>query len=380
VKICIVVPAHWEAIMGGSQYQAQQFVEHLLATGAHEIHYLARHVSDMFRPAGYEVTRIASPRGWKRYGEFTDSSALLKLLERLAPDVIYQRVGCAYTGVAAYYARLRRKRCTWHVAHDQEVMPWSGPLTRNAPFRYIDKKLLEYGVRNADAVVTQTRQQAQYLRRHYGRNADAVIPNYHPLPKTEAAAKAGRRVVWVANLKPWKRPEAFLRLARDLGGMGDVEFVMIGGRLGKPEWCDSISREAERLRNVRYLGAQPQAVVNEVLAGADVFVNTSTQEGFANTFIQSWLRGVPVLSLSVDPDGILSEQDIGACCGTYEALRSKLTDLLADDGARRRMGEEARRYAEKTYANPDNLERLARIVMATPPAVQPAAANAGGRV
>ncbi len=30
-KLCILVPAHWEALMGGSQYQAKVLIDYLLA-------------------------------------------------------------------------------------------------------------------------------------------------------------------------------------------------------------------------------------------------------------------------------------------------------------------------------------------------------------
>lgn len=352
--------------MGGAQYQAGQLISHLLEVGRYEIYYLTRQVPKS-KPAGHEVMQIASHKGFRKYGEFLDTSRLLKLLEEVSPDVIYQRVGCAYTGIAAYYAKKRRKRCIWHVAHDQEVMPFEWRLRRNAPLRYIEKLMLEYGARNAEAVVTQTHYQADCLQRFYGRKAHVVVPNYHPLPPEEGGKKRGRKtVVWVANLKRWKRPGLFMQLARDLSSRKDVEFVMIGEPMESPEWCDETLREAEGLHNLSYLGGKSLEEVNAVLSEAHLFVNTSTREGFPNTFIQSWLRSVPVLSLSVNPDGVFDNQDVGLFCETYDVLRSSLIALLDDDDRRERMGEEARRYAERTYANRGNLETLARLILEPP--------------
>ena len=39
-KICILVPAHWEALMGGSQYQAKVLLDYLLEHYDVDIAYL----------------------------------------------------------------------------------------------------------------------------------------------------------------------------------------------------------------------------------------------------------------------------------------------------------------------------------------------------
>ena len=64
-------------------------------------------------------------------------------------------------------------------------------------------------------------------------------------------------------------------------------------------WQASLMRSIEATPNLEYLGQRTHAEVNELLARAHIFVNTSTHEGFPNTFIQAWLREVAVVSLSV---------------------------------------------------------------------------------
>lgn len=363
LKVCVVTSAHWGAVMGGSQYQAKMLVEHLLSTGSHDVFYLARRVPvESGEFAGHMVRRIARPDGWRRYGEVLDSWDLLRLLKEISPDVIYQRVGCAYTGVAAYYAKTHGKRCVWHVASDADVMPFDGRLSRNVVFRYADKLALEYGLRNADAIVTQTNQQARYLWNHYRRRADATIPNYHP-PTTDRRDKNGPiKVVWVANVKDLKRPELFIRLARDFAHVDGVEFIMIGKPMGRAEWCRDVVQQASEAKNLRYLGEQPQETVNRVLAGAHLFVNTSTYEGFPNTFIQAWLNEVPVLSLCVNPDGVFDDGRVGVCAGSYESLQRNLAELIENHALREAMGRQARQHAQANHANPANLDKLVGIL------------------
>lgn len=350
--------------MGGSQYQARMLIDHLVAQEKYEIYYLARSTCEAFMPDGYAIRRIAEPKGIRRYGEFLDAPDLLRILKEISPEIIYQRVGCGYTGITAYYAKKNNKRCVWHVAHDREVMPLNVRLARNLVFRYVDKKFLEYGLRNVNAIITQTQQQADYLWKYYGRKEDAIIPNAHPFPGENMKKGKAIRVVWVANLKPWKHPEIFIRLARDLQQMDQVKFTMIGKPLGNPAWCKKIQEEADKAANLEYLGEQTQEAVNKLLAEAHIFVNTSEHEGFANTFIQAWLRKVPVLSLSVNPDGIFDEQHIGIHAGTYENLKHKLIQLIDDETLISGMGEKAQNYASEQFSV-KNMEQLERIIMGT---------------
>lgn len=100
-KLCIIIPAHWSAIMGGSQYQAKCLIDKLVPTEQFEVSYLTRRYEPEFHPEGYKIIKVADVRSIRRYGSFFDVFRLLKLLHQIQPDVIYQRVGCAYTGIAA---------------------------------------------------------------------------------------------------------------------------------------------------------------------------------------------------------------------------------------------------------------------------------------
>ena len=73
------------------------------------------------------------------------------------------------------------------------------------------------------------------------------------------------------------------------------------GRPGEPARYGALHQQMKLLPNLDYLGEQPIERVNSEIAASDVLVTTS-YEGFPNTFIQAWLRGVPVVSNGVDPD------------------------------------------------------------------------------
>jgi glycosyltransferase involved in cell wall biosynthesis len=83
--------------------------------------------------------------------------------------------------------------------------------------------------------------------------------------------------------------------------------------------------------NVQFLGFVPFADTEDLFRHARVFVNSSTAEGFPNTFVQAARVGTPVLSLEVNPDGILQSAGFGACADGDPAVLARQLDRLLDD-------------------------------------------------
>ena len=360
-KLCILLPNHWTGNFGGSEYQVRCLLDVLVEHGGFEITYLTRHVDPGYAPTRYRVEQIGDGNGLGRYGYFIDAPRLLATLKRIRPDVIYQREGNAYTGIAAYYSRNNNCRMVWHVSSDTDLDPsLPRPYFGNRISRYMDNKFLRYGITRGDRVITQTRHQTDLLDRYYSKKATAVVPNFHPWPREEIKKGSEIRIVWVANLKPLKQPEIFIRLAEELNEERNARFIVIG-RAGESQWHrDMVSRMAA-VKTLEYRGERSQEEVNQVFASAHIFVNTSMYEGFPNTFIQAWMRKVPVVSLQVDPDGVLSDQGIGFCSGTYDRLRDDVALLIRDDDLRQRMGEKAQAYALERHSM-RNAERIIEIL------------------
>ena len=203
-KVCMLLPAHWTAGMGGSEYQAKLLAEHLLEHYDAEIVYLTTAAAENRAGDGYEIVRFSDRAGLRRYGTFFDVLRLYRALRRLSPDVIYQQVGCAHTGIAAWYARLHRRRMVWRVSSDRHTR--RAPIPRWRLHERLERWMLEQGIRRADLVLAQTEAQRQSLSAVYGCANVAVVPNFHP-PVTARAPGVRplrRRIVWIANVKRLK--------------------------------------------------------------------------------------------------------------------------------------------------------------------------------
>ncbi|HEY8518634.1 MAG TPA: glycosyltransferase family 4 protein [Gammaproteobacteria bacterium] len=360
LKLCIVTCHHSSAQGGGAEYQIDYLIDTLVPLGRYELYYLARNVDDTFRPDGYRVVPVGRKGRTLRFGYAIDAVSLYRRLAEIRPDVIYQRVACGYTGVCALYARRSGARLLWHVAHDADV-DGTGSLY-GSPLLVLERLSVDYGITHANAIVVQTRQQARLLESNYGRAPDAVIPNFHPAP-TEHIDKSGPvTVVWVANLKPWKRPELFVRLAAACSDLRDVRFLMVGAPpVGHRRWSVPLIEALAATPNLQYLGHRTQAEVNALLARAHVLVNTSTQEGFPNTFIQAWMREVPVVS-TFNPDDVLSREGVGIHARTEAELAAAVRALATDSRLRAELAARACSYAMTHHSlrNAAQLERLLR--------------------
>lgn len=363
-KLCILVPAHWEARMGGSQYQAKVLIDYLLEHYEVDIVYLTTLASPSFEPEGYRIASFSDVRGLRRYGSFFDAVRLYRALARERPDVILQYVGSAHTGIAAFYARRHGCKMIWRVTNDPSVEPETASWRR--PHVRLERLFLNFGIRNASAILAQTEYQRSRLAERFPGAPVRVLANFHPTPAHHTrSAGAVKQVVWVANLKPLKNPGAFVRLARRFAHRTDVRFVMAGDTIDDGAWTRQQLAEIAATPNVDYRGALSQTQVNALLEQADLLVNTSDHEGFSNTFIQAWMRGVPVVSLRVDPDGLLSRGGLGAtAAGNEEALHGRVAELLEDSSRCEAIGSRARAYALERHGE-TNIDALAQLMQLT---------------
>jgi glycosyltransferase involved in cell wall biosynthesis len=353
--------------MGGAEMQIQMLLTRLRQQGHFEIHYVTRNVTPTYNSEGYFLHRIPARRAIS--GTFIlDIPSVIGLLNDIRPDVIYQRVGCIYTGLAARYAVRRHGRMVWHVAHDRDLTPLPWRRSWRAPFEQLNRASIEYAARHADTIVVQNREQRMLLQHHFGRYDGIQIRNFHPTPQGAQTKPSDIvTVCWIANVKKFKRPSLFVQLAEDFKDRADMRFVMIGA---PPtvwgEWSQTLER-INHLPNLQYLGAQSQEEVNAFLATAHILVNTSTLEGFPNTFIQAWLRQTAVASMSANPDGVFDNQLYGVCANdNYQELRRAVELLARDVTLRDDMVKRALTFARTNFSE-RNIDYLIDVLETPPP-------------
>jgi glycosyltransferase involved in cell wall biosynthesis len=356
-RVCVVVQNHPNVVMGGAQYQGHLLAQELAMREGVEVTYLARDIppdaAKKFR-VPYAVRSIGTRVGIRRRAALFDARELWNTLTELRPDVVYQQMRQSYTAVCARYAQRAGVPFFFQIASDLDLdRRWfTGHLSANVPFDVTEAIVSIWGLRHATRVIAQTPRQGRVLRERFGCDAAAVVRNFQPLPASLPPKPDGPvEVFWVANIKEVKRPELFVQLAESFIGRDDLKFTMAGRPSEFRRRYGPLMERIARTPNLAYLGELSIEAVNERMAQAAMHVNTSSFEGFPNTFIQAWAQGAVVATIAVDPDDEGMEKlGIGICAGTFERLRTTVDELARFPDRRLAISERAFAFAHENHS------------------------------
>jgi glycosyltransferase involved in cell wall biosynthesis len=265
------------------------------------------------------------------------STSIVAAMREADADVYYQSQAGYNTGLVAWFCRRHGKRFAFRISSDAYCIP-----DKQLAKLWRDRKAYAYGVRRADLIIAQTEYQRQLLRTHF--KLDSELANLAVEVPAPARAPKDIDVLWVANFRAVKRPDLVIELARR---SPHLNFVVVGG--GQEEYAQRMRQATQELRNLKMAGPIAYDVVGAYFDRARVFLNTSSLEGFPNTFLQSWIRGVPVVSF-FDPDSLIAQRNLGAAVTDLDEMKSALDALVADESRRAEIAARATRFAMENYA------------------------------
>lgn len=332
------------AFVGGAEVQQSVQMRALLRAGCRISVLTKDHGQpDVVDCDGITVYKIpdGGQRGWPGLRFFHPRmSDLVRLLRRISPDVVFMQTAGEQVASAAVYARLAGRPFVFAGASDKDFV--LGPLP-GMPAQHT--LMYRWGLRAAQAVVVQNVAQLELLKRHFHRDGH-LIQNGYEEPQAQPGDFDGN-VLWAATVKPLKRPDHVLALARRLR---HLHFLMVGGPgvdRGAQAYFDGIARQARGLSNLTMTGHVPFRDVGLAFDGASVCLNTSDYEGLPNTFMQAWLRGIPTLSF-VRPESAPGVSGTLACDDlSHMALR--LDRLTRDRAAWSAASQACRRHFENHH-------------------------------
>jgi glycosyltransferase involved in cell wall biosynthesis len=342
-RICFVAPnlypvlagANDIEVIGGAEFR-QATLARAFAAAGYEVSVVTQ---DFGQPddtiiGGVRVLKTHTPRAGVPLLRYLHPrlSTLMRKLRVANADVYYQSSASHLTAAVAWHCRRMGARSVYGGASDTDFM------RGHERVQYArDRWLFRWGLKRVDAIVAQTARQADLVRQHYGRAA-TLIPNPYVLPARRRTQRADL-VLWVGGIRAVKRPDRFIALARR---MPQYRFRMIGGVVGvgaaAQAYFATIRSQAAAVDNLEFLGFKPLDEVEQHFDEARVFVNTSEHEGFPNTFLQAWARGIPTVSYfdaGVGVDGVRPFVWV-----TDEAgAAARLADLTTDADAWRVLSE-----------------------------------------
>jgi glycosyltransferase involved in cell wall biosynthesis len=363
MKFCVVLGHFPKDTPGGAEFQSYLIARELARRG-HDAHYIA------YR---------GQPRGVVKDEGITIHRLDVKYSSPDVPSEIVDEVG----SVNSDYVYFRnfpdlyilnelqdeiQAETIFNVSHDRQCLrlrnDWRQMLSLSNVYKWITdpstyrtRWLLDV----PDYRFVQTRYQQSLLEENFGLESD-YVGNGHPVPEGLESKLDPPVVLWLASLKAWKQPLKFLSIAETCHDL-ECQFWLVG-RPSNEDITAEVVDGAGRLPNVDYKGGCTFQESNELIKRAAIFVNTSVQEGFPNTFIQSWLRETPVVSLNVNPDGVLSNNEIGMCAeGDLDVLIEAIRSLVLDSKRRNKIGARAGEYGQSNHNISLVVDRLLNAII-----------------
>ena len=146
---------------------------------------------------------------------------------------------------------------------------------------------------------------------------------------------------------------------------------MAGGPLpGEESLYAEVKAAAASRANVTFHGPLPYGEANELYGRAKLLLNTSDVEGFPNSYLQAWVRGVPVVTF-IDPDRVIEREGLGDVARSPAELGGLIASLLGDRAARKAAADRCRRFMAREFAEDKilsaYLDTFQRATHAEPP-------------
>ena len=244
-----------------------------------------------------------------------------KNLRKINPDLIIQRGLTLVSCFLAVYCQVYKIKYIFMFAHDRES---KGRYQKNNKKCFLFNFLLKY----TSLLVVQNQEQEKNLGLRFRSKIKTLDSGYEIKPiKIRSLQKT--YVLWVSRLEPWKNPEMFIKLAQ---ARPKLKFLMIAPLSKNSQlYGEKIYQKADKVDNLEMIKFVSFKEIDYYFRGAKVFVNTSDQEGFPNTFVQAGKNYTPILSLSINPNDFLTKYRSGFCCDGDFGLMVKNLDLLLEN-------------------------------------------------
>lgn len=281
--------------------------------------------------------------------------ALFRAMDRAQAEVYLQEGASFETALVALYCRMKRRQFVYRVASSVEC---DGKIVKMFPLM---GRVFLWGLRKADAIVTEDQEEVDLLAQHYHLVAQAIYDTTPIPPETDIIPIDQRQhILWVSRLVEMKRPEIFIALAQHFP---QEKFVLIGvPDPNNPALTHKIESLKKNLSNLTFIPGLPFEKLDGYYKTSKLLINTSDFEGYPNTFIEAGKYAVPILSLLVNPDNLFANNRFGACAnGSTEQLRVLLQEWLSDVPKRERVGRALSQHVRATSDMSKNVMAYDRL-------------------
>lgn len=372
-KICFVDPCYYKIQAGGAELQ---------------VHFLAK----LFLEKKWIVYRITRASN-KQFINDDEGLKYLYLKESnsLENDYIAFKKLCIENDLNLFYQR-GRKRFTYFVGrytketstvsifslssdndcYKRTLLKDVISITNN-PLKIIKTMLSYYfkgkrdkdsffGMKHMTKILCQTNYQKDVLYNNCKLRSE-LLENLWEINNDSYSERNIFKVIWIANIKKLKRPEIYLDLVDQYNSKysNNVQFYLVGA-LQNTKYQELIKQYSNKYSNFFYLGKKKYFEIDQLLKEMCLLVNTSIYEGFSNTFVQAWLKGVPVISFGVNPDYILTKKNVGFVVKDIDKAICIIRELTVNQEKYTEMSKNCIRFSKNKFSPKNVYDKLEKII------------------
>jgi len=280
---------------------------------------------------------------------------MAKILINVHADVYITRSLNYYVPLVGLISRLLGKKNIYMVASDKEL----------DNTHYINNKMFGNFFVNlsfwlANSIVVQNEYQKKIFGQNFPNKKILLINSGYEIG--DFKNQQGRYIFWVGRSENIKRPELFLKLAK---AVPNEKFIIIcPPSKYNPKLSEKIRLEAQKINNLKFIRFVPFNKIDKYFLQAKIFVNTSTMEGFPNTFIQAAKNGVPIISLDVNPNNFITKYKCGYhCAGDFNKMVRYINFLSRNEKLYRELSLNAYNYAKENHDISKNAQIFKNFIM-----------------
>ncbi|MBK7172708.1 MAG: glycosyltransferase family 4 protein [Bacteroidales bacterium] len=303
---------------GGGELQIALLAKALVKSG-HEVVIIDPIVKKDF--VSEDGIKVLAVHGWNQGLKgfrmiFNRIPGLYRALKSQKADYYYVRMR-SYLHLIPYLAASKNKAgFIIAIASDLDVMGFMSKYKYEYKSSVSLKKLLfdcipndlvyNFLLRKADYVLIQHKGQLTNRLQKSGKTS--IFPNNIDLDYIGSRQQSiGDYYIHVGSMSVLKGVDNLFNIINMVSR--DIPFLIVGG--ARDQRAELILEKLKEFPNVSLVGRKNHAETIDLISRSKALINTSNFEGFPNTFLESWAKGIPVISLNSNPGNVLNDYSLG---------------------------------------------------------------------
>ena len=314
----------------------------------YEVAYVLRRedsLAEAVRSTGVEVHCLGASGNW----DFRWMAALRHLLVEKEFDIVHTHLPSAATLARPVVASMAKRRRPMLVYTEHSMWDKMALLVKalNRCTIGLDRALIVVSESARQSLPEPLRERARVVVHGVDLSRSEQLHSKRDLLRGDVRRELGvspgdRLVIAVSNLRPEKGYDVLLEATRLLMSKGAPVQIVAVGRGPMRDELEARRRELGLGDRLVFLGERADAL--RLMAGSDVFVLASRQEGFSVALMEAASLGLPIVATAVGEIPRMFTSGVDALIlapEDPEALASAIERVVRDDVLRKRLGSSA---------------------------------------